>query len=82
MKSSEGPGQLEVAGEVIREEWDEEAGTEGAWEPQAAEGLWFFTEPAPRGWTAHLPHLYYPWEVFISQHSGSCFFSGTNFFWP
>lgn len=55
MKSSEGPGQLEVAGEVIREEWDEEAGTEGAWEPQAAEGLWFFTEPAPGGWTAHLP---------------------------
>lgn len=49
------PYQLEAAGEVIREEWDEEAGTEGAQEPRAAEGLWFFTEPAPGGWTAHLP---------------------------
>lgn len=55
MKSSEGPHQLEAAGEVMREECDEEAGTEGAREPRAAEGLWFFTEPAPGGWTAHLP---------------------------
>ena len=33
MKSSEGPHQLEAAGEVMREECDEEAGTEGAQEP-------------------------------------------------